>query len=78
VSTQLPAHAVVPSGHIATHIESPQNSPDGHVMAHAPQLVGSSVVSTQTPEQSVVPPVHSHMLSTHSIPPEQTMPQPPQ
>jgi len=53
VFTQLPAHAVVPVGQLAVHMDAPHTWPVGHVVAHAPQWVGSFVRSTQTPPQLV-------------------------
>src|SRR5687767_1088717 len=78
MSVQLPAHAVVPAGQLAMHVDAPQTSPAAQTVVHIPQWVGSLVISTQTPPQSVSPPGHAHIPARHSIPPEQTTPQAPQ
>jgi hypothetical protein len=49
-----------------------------HAASHAPQWLGSTVVLTHKPEQSVVGASHAHMPATQTCPPLHASPQPPQ
>ena len=52
--------------------------PPVQVAPHAPQFVGSPLVSTQTPLHAEVPAGQTHVPPEHSCPPVQVVPQTPQ
>lgn len=56
VSTQAEPHAIKPVPHVAEQADAEQNGAAVvQAAAHAPQLFGSDVRSTQTPLQEVCP-----------------------
>ncbi len=55
ISTQLPLHAILPSGHSSEHEPSAQTSNASHSLPQAPQLPWSEKMSTHVPLQSVSP-----------------------
>ena len=91
--THAPPQSVAPAPHVATqfpalHTETMGVPPSGtppsggggamHLMPQEPQLSGSLMVSTHTPEQFTVPGGHAHTPFEQSWPDEQTLPQAPQ
>jgi len=66
----------VAAGHV--HFPATQVALDGQCTPHAPQLVMLVDVSMQVPAHFVSPPVHTHVLLTHAVPPVHLFVQPPQ
>jgi hypothetical protein len=78
MSTHAPAQAVSVDAQLAPHALCEQTWFVAHAVAQVPQWAGSVVVSTQTPPQSVCPPVQAQAPALHVCPPVQTFPQLPQ
>src|SRR5438874_1177377 len=53
-------------------------TPVPHLLPHAPQLFGSTPITTQAPLHSCSPTGHPHVPLPHVAPPVHLMPQPPQ
>ncbi len=55
MSTQRPLQFVWPDAQLCVHVPPTQTCPPMHTNAHAPQLVGSFVVSAQIDPQAICP-----------------------
>jgi hypothetical protein len=78
VSTQAPLHGTWPGPQSTTHWPDAQNMAGGQAASQAPQWAGSDPVSTQKPEQLLVPGGQTHAPPEQNEPPVHATPQAPQ
>ena len=76
-TTQEPAQSVSPAAQLSLHVLMLQTSSMAQGSSQPPQWAGSIVMSTQTPLHEVLS-TQSQEPATHSAPPVQRIPQPPQ
>lgn len=76
VSTQAPAHRVVPAAQVATQLPPVQTWAAAQARPHIPQLDELVCRSTHDPAQRVWPAGHPQAPAMHEAPPVQVTPQP--